>query len=57
MPEYLSSDDILLNDATLGRCWGCAHIGPLAELTEVPIDTPGHVQSLCEDCLEQEAQR
>jgi len=53
----LTSDDILLNDPTLGRCYLCQWIVPLITMIEMDLDVQGHTVEICEECLEREGMR
>ncbi len=57
----LTSDDLLLNDPTLGRCYLCHRLFGLHELVEVQRDEavkqPEDWVNLCIECDEGEVNR
>ena len=53
----LTSDDLLLNDPTLGRCFLCQWLVKLDTMTEIHLDSRGNVVDICEECVEKEGSR
>ena len=50
----LTSEEILLNDPTLGRCYLCQWLVKLWTMVEMRLNGQGHTVEICEECFEKE---
>ena len=50
---HLTSEDILLMDERIGRCYLCYQLEYLEELVDLHVDS-GETVKICEDCNERE---